>query len=103
MSFSVSGSVGSRSPLRLRSHSHLFTSNIQMNRRRPLSCHYLQYDDLNMRGDRLISIATCLIDVKEPKSVSDVLTNQEWVDAMKAEIDSLHNNSVWELVQLPEG
>ena len=22
---------------------------------------------------------------------------------MKAEIDSLHNNSVWELVQLPEG
>ena len=44
-----------------------------------------------------------LSDVKEPKSVSDALTNQEWVDAMKAEIDSLHDNSVWELVQLPEG
>lgn len=44
-----------------------------------------------------------LSDVKKPKSVSDALTNQEWVDAMKAEIDSLHDNSVWELVQLPEG
>ena len=44
-----------------------------------------------------------LSDVKEPKSVSDALTNQEWVDAMKAEIDFLHDNSVWELVQLPEG
>ena len=44
-----------------------------------------------------------LSDVKEPKSVSDALTNQDWVDAMKGEIDSLHDNSVWELVQLPEG
>ena len=34
-------------------------------------------------------------------SVSDALTNQEW--AVKAEIDSLHDNSVWDLVQLPEG
>ena len=41
--------------------------------------------------------------VKEPMSVSDALTNQEWADAMKAEIDSLHDNSVWDLVQLPEG
>ena len=49
----------------------------------------------------MVSDATC--DVREPKSVSDALTNQEWVDAMKAEIDSLHDNSVWELVQLPEG
>ena len=49
----------------------------------------------------MVSDVTC--DVREPKSVSDALTNQEWVDAMKAEIDSLHDNSVWELVQLPEG
>ena len=41
-------------------------------------------------------------DVKEPRSVSDA-NNQEWVDAMKAEIHSLHDNHVWELVQLPEG
>ena len=36
--------------------------------------------------------------VKEPKSVSHALTNQEWADAMKAEIDSLYDNSVWDLV-----
>ena len=44
-----------------------------------------------------------LSDVKEPRSVSDALTSQEWVDAMEAEIDSLHDNRVWELVELPEG
>ena len=44
-----------------------------------------------------------LSDVKEPKSVSDALTNQAWVDAMKTEIDSLCDNRVWELVELPEG
>ena len=42
-------------------------------------------------------------DVKEPKSVSDALTNQAWDDAMKTEIDSLCDNRVWELVELPEG
>jgi len=41
--------------------------------------------------------------VKEPKSVSEALTSPEWVDAMRAEIDSLHNNGVWDLVPLPEG
>ena len=35
-------------------------------------------------------------------SVSDDLTNHEWADAMKAEIDSLHENDVWELVELPK-
>ena len=34
--------------------------------------------------------------VREPKSVSDALTNQEWFDAMKAEINSLHDYSIWE-------
>jgi len=44
-----------------------------------------------------------LSQVKEPKSVSEALTSPEWVDAMRAEIDSLHNNGVWDLVPLPEG
>ena len=39
-------------------------------------------------------------DVKEPNCVSDALTNHEWADAIKAEIDSLHENDVWELVEL---
>ena len=44
-----------------------------------------------------------LSQVKEPKSISDALTTREWVDAMQAEIDSLHDNGVWDLVPLPEG
>ena len=34
--------------------------------------------------------------------MADALTSQEWVDAMQAEIDSLHNNRVWDLVELPK-
>ena len=41
--------------------------------------------------------------VSRSQCVSDAITNQEWADAMKAEIDSLHDNRVWDLVQLPEG
>ena len=40
-------------------------------------------------------------DIKEPKSVSEAQTNQKWLDAMKKEIGSLHENNVWELVELP--
>ena len=40
-------------------------------------------------------------DIKEPTSVSEAQTNQNWLDAMKKEVDSLHDNSVWELVELP--
>ena len=40
-------------------------------------------------------------DIKEPKSVSEAQANQIWADAMKNEIDSLHDNNVWELVELP--
>ena len=42
-------------------------------------------------------------EVKEPKSVSDALKSQKWVNAMQSEIDSLHEHDVWELVELPEG
>ena len=44
-----------------------------------------------------------LSDVKEPKSVCDAQKSQEWADAMQAEMDSLHDHNVWELVELPEG
>ena len=39
----------------------------------------------------------------EPKSVGDALNSPEWFDAMEAEIDSLRDHDVWELVELPEG
>ena len=44
-----------------------------------------------------------LTDVKEPTSVNDALATQEWMDAMRLEIDSLHENHVWEVVELPKG
>ena len=43
-----------------------------------------------------------MTDIKEPKSVSEAQTNQKWLDAMENEIVSLHDNNVWELVELPE-
>ena len=42
-----------------------------------------------------------ITDINEPKSVSEAQANQIWADAMKNEIDSLHDNNVWELVELP--
>ena len=44
-----------------------------------------------------------LASVREPESVEDALTKQEWGDAIKAEIDSLRKHDVWDLVELPEG
>ncbi len=32
----------------------------------------------------------------------DALEKQEWLDAIQTEIDSLHSNGVWKLVELPE-
>jgi len=40
-------------------------------------------------------------DIKEPISVSEAQTNEKWLDAMEKEIGSLHENNVWELVELP--
>ena len=41
--------------------------------------------------------------VKEPECVSDAQKSEDWADAMQAEMDSLHDHNVWELVKLPEG
>ena len=41
--------------------------------------------------------------VEEPVSVNDALTRQEWIDTMNTEMDSLHDNDVWDLVELPTG
>ena len=36
----------------------------------------------------------------------EVISNidfERWLDAMKSEIDSMHSNQIWTLVDLPEG
>jgi len=37
-----------------------------------------------------------ITNVKEPKSVSEAQTNQEWLEAMENEIEYLHDNNVWD-------
>ena len=39
---------------------------------------------------------------KEPTTVNNALSSPDWLDAMKAEIKSLHTNDVWDLVELPK-
>ena len=40
--------------------------------------------------------------IEEPVSVKDALMQKEWIDAMNSEMDSLHDNDVWDLVELPK-
>ena len=35
--------------------------------------------------------------------MKDVLMQKEWIGAMSSEMDSLHDNDVWDLVELPKG
>ena len=44
-----------------------------------------------------------LYTIEEPVSVKDALMQKEWIDAMNLEMDSLHDNDVWDLVELPKG
>ncbi len=62
----------------------------------------LYHDDLIVSEDSQTIMVTDA-DVKEPSCVRDALEKQEWLDAMQTEIDSLHSNGVWKLVELPEG
>jgi len=44
---------------------------------------------------------TKLIDVK-PSNFDEVVTHQEWKDAMNEEYQSIMKNGVWEIVPRPE-
>ena len=65
--------------------------------------HTVRRSDRQTRPPDFYGYHCNLSQVKEPKSVGDALTSQEWVDTMQAEIESLHDNDVWDLVPLPEG
>ncbi|XP_020081112.1 uncharacterized protein LOC109704749 [Ananas comosus] len=42
----------------------------------------------------------------DPKTYNEVIfdiDSEKWLDAMKSEIDSMHSNQVWVLVDPPEG
>ena len=43
---------------------------------------------------------------KEPETVTEALSSTEkeqWRTAMQKEMDSIHSNDVWDLVELPKG
>ena len=43
---------------------------------------------------------------KEPDTINEALNcpeKEQWEAAMKAEMDSIYSNDVWDLVELPEG
>ena len=44
-----------------------------------------------------------LTTIEEPVSMKDALMQKEWIGAMSSEMDSLHDNDVWDLVELPKG
>nr|KYP44419.1 hypothetical protein KK1_034053 [Cajanus cajan] len=46
---------------------------------------------------------TLLLSSAEPKSVKIALTDPNWLAAMQAEIQALHANNTWQLVDLPSG
>ena len=39
----------------------------------------------------------------EPTTYSEAACNQEWVDAMKIELQSIEKNRTWKLTDLPRG
>ena len=45
---------------------------------------------------------TCLVCDYEPKNVKVALENEEWVNAMKEEIEQIEKNKTWSLVPRPK-
>ena len=41
--------------------------------------------------------------IEEPVSVKDASMQKEWIGAMSSEMDSLDDNDVWDVVELPKG
>jgi hypothetical protein len=46
---------------------------------------------------------TLLLTNLEPKTVKAALSHPDWLAAMQAEIQALHANNTWKLVELPSG
>nr|GEV36023.1 ribonuclease H-like domain, reverse transcriptase, RNA-dependent DNA polymerase [Tanacetum cinerariifolium] len=39
----------------------------------------------------------------EPRNYKEASSDQKWIEAMKAELDSIHRNNTWKLTTLPKG
>ena len=48
-------------------------------------------------------VSSVIFPMSRSQNLCDAQESQEWADAMQAEMDSLHDHNVWELVEFPEG
>ena len=65
----------------------------------------LRRSERERRPPNYYGVWTSVTDAKEPATVNDALSapdKTKWLDAMETEIDSLHKNDVWDLVELPK-
>lgn len=63
-------------------------------------CNLVKFDTLPVSSKSLIS-QYC--DIQEPSSYEEASHNKLWVEDMNKEIQALHRNDTWELVDLPKG
>jgi hypothetical protein len=49
------------------------------------------------------NVEALLVEVEEPACFKDAIINQDWMDAMDKEMQSIEKNKTWELVKQPSG
>nr|GEU50406.1 ribonuclease H-like domain, reverse transcriptase, RNA-dependent DNA polymerase [Tanacetum cinerariifolium] len=60
------------------------------------SQHLAKLDDKSTRMELLLA-------EDEPKNYKEASSDQKWIEAMKAELDSINRNNTWKLTTLPKG
>ncbi|GJZ91281.1 ribonuclease H-like domain, reverse transcriptase, RNA-dependent DNA polymerase, partial [Tanacetum coccineum] len=66
------------------------------------------FDHTPLRGFRTLSdlyenTEELLLAEDKPKNYKEASSDQKWIEAMKAELDSINRNNTWELTTLPKG
>ncbi|GJT47683.1 ribonuclease H-like domain, reverse transcriptase, RNA-dependent DNA polymerase [Tanacetum coccineum] len=66
------------------------------------------FDHTSLRGFRTLkdiyeNTKELLLAEDEPKNYKEASSDQKWIKAMKAELDSINRNNTWELTTLPRG
>ena len=84
-------------------HQDIPAPETQVVRRSTRACHEPEryYGFLLTQDDDVM-----LIDNDEPLTYQDVMNSpdsERWLEAMKSEMESMYQNKVWTLVDLPEG
>ena len=65
--------------------------------------HLLCHSQREKRKPDRYGFSCNLTTIEEPVSMKDALMQKEWIGAMSSVMVSLHENDVWDLVELPKG